>query len=197
MIGGLTVLLIGVWHVFNEHEPALTIPTSAVTIVGAAISGFIAKTFLDVHQTSLIQLNHYFKQPVLNSHILTAQRLMELLEHGDQQDAIKDIIKTVLLLIPAEQAHRSSKTVRADRRSALCRAKNFSASSWTVNFPTSPSSSSSKRRHASNNKPGSYFSDCRITPNTCFSSTASSAQSTKPFRFVSKMNCCSVSDSPR
>ena len=88
----------------------------------------------------------------------------------------------------AFKRHRSSKTVRADRRSALCRAKKFSASSWTVNFPTSPSPSSSKRRHASNNKPGSYFSDCRITPNTCFSSTASSAQSTKPFRFVSKMN---------
>ena len=103
----------------------------------------------------------------------------------------------------AFKRHRSSKTVRVDRRSALCRAKNFSASSWTVNFPTSPSSSSSKRRHASNNKPGSYFCDCRITPNTCyavmalrgflpieelFSSTASSAQSTKPFRFVSKMN---------
>src|SRR5260221_14389335 len=31
MVGGLTVLLIGVWHVFNEHEPTLTIPTSAVT----------------------------------------------------------------------------------------------------------------------------------------------------------------------
>jgi hypothetical protein len=104
MAGGLALLLFGAWHIFNGGGSD-AVPASAVTIVGAAVSGFIAKTFLDVHQTSLIQLNHYFKQPVLNSHILTAQRLMELLTPGDaQQGAIKDIIKGVLLLIPAEQA---------------------------------------------------------------------------------------------
>jgi hypothetical protein len=29
---------------------------------------------------SLLQLNHYFKQPVINSHILTAQRIADKLE---------------------------------------------------------------------------------------------------------------------
>jgi hypothetical protein len=80
--------------------------------------------------------------------------------------------------------HRSSITVRADRPSAFCRATNFSASSWTVRFPFSPVPSFSKRRHASNSSVGSYFSDCRMTPSTCFSSTPSSANCTDPWRLV-------------
>jgi hypothetical protein len=109
MLGGLTLLLFGAWHVFTGGGVD-AIPVTAVTIVGSAVSGFIAKTFLDAHQTSLIQLNHYFKQPVLNSHILTAQRLVELLDTGTpQQDAIKQIIAVVLDLIPAEQAQSATK----------------------------------------------------------------------------------------
>jgi hypothetical protein len=56
----------------------------------------------------LVQLNHYFKQPVLNSHLLNAQRLMELLQPDAQQVAIKEMIATVLQLIPAEQAQSGS-----------------------------------------------------------------------------------------
>jgi hypothetical protein len=49
MVGGLSLLLFGAWHVFNGNNSD-AIPASAVTIVGSAVSGFIAKTFLDAHR---------------------------------------------------------------------------------------------------------------------------------------------------
>jgi 2OG-Fe(II) oxygenase superfamily len=71
---------------------------------------------------------------------------------------------------------------------------NFSTNSWIVRFLSSTISSFSKRCHASRSSLGSYFWDCRITPRMCFSSTASSASSTEPLRFVSNMNfsACSL-----
>lgn len=71
-----------------------------VSAVGAAISAFITKTFLDVHKLSLSQLNKYFRQPVLNAHILTAQRLADQL--GDvkaRESAYTLILERLVLLI--------------------------------------------------------------------------------------------------
>jgi hypothetical protein len=83
---------------------------------------------------------------------------------------------------------RSSMSVRADRPCAFCRDTNFSTNSWIVRFLSSTISSFSKRCHASRGSLGWHFWDCRITPRMCFSSTASSASSTEPLRFVSNMN---------
>ncbi len=60
---------------------------AAVSAIGAALSGFITKTFLDVHKLSLTQLNRYFRQPVINSHVLTAQRLADHLESPPSKEA--------------------------------------------------------------------------------------------------------------
>lgn len=56
---------------------------SAVSTIGGTISAFITKTFLDVHRLSLSQLNRYFRQPVVNSHVLTAQRIAEQIDDAD------------------------------------------------------------------------------------------------------------------
>jgi ABC-type multidrug transport system fused ATPase/permease subunit len=81
MIAGLGILVWGGWTIV--HDPNLVASGSVIAAIGGAMSAYITKTFLDVHKLSLRQLNHYFKQPVLNSHILTAQRLTDLLEDKD------------------------------------------------------------------------------------------------------------------
>ena len=98
--------------------------------------------------------------------------------------------------MPRENAfrrQRSSESVWGERRSVICRQKKFSQSCCTVRFDPLPIPSLSKRRHASKSSAGSYFSDWRITPKTCFSSTASSASSTEPLRLVSSINFCACS----
>lgn len=73
--------------------------------VGGAVSAYITSTFLDVHKLSLAQLNHYFQQPVINDHILMAQRLAD--ESGDPETrrrAYEQTIASVNALIDSKHA---------------------------------------------------------------------------------------------
>ena len=102
MIAGLGLVVWGGSHIIAgggwEHVAA----GSIISITGGAVSAFITKTFLDVHRMSLLQLNHYFRQPVLNTNILTAQRLADQLPEADKQKAYAEIIGKIAALISAE-----------------------------------------------------------------------------------------------
>ena len=70
-----------------------------IAAIGGAISAYITKTFLDVHKVSLQQLNRYFAQPVINDHILMAQRLADALPNDSpKQKAYEGIIASVTAL---------------------------------------------------------------------------------------------------
>jgi hypothetical protein len=103
MMAGLGILVWGGWTIVND--PNHVAAGSVIAAIGGAMSAYITKTFLDVHKLSLRQLNHYFKQPVLNAHILTAQRLTEQLDDKEaKRKALEGIIKRVADLVTAEQA---------------------------------------------------------------------------------------------
>jgi hypothetical protein len=72
---------------------------SVVATLGGSVSAYITKTFLDVHKISLEQLNRYFRQPVLNEHILNAQRLADELEDTSRNKAYRDLVNSVITLI--------------------------------------------------------------------------------------------------
>jgi cytochrome c biogenesis protein CcdA len=70
MVSGLGFLVWGGYEIIREHVKWEHVAAgNAISAIGGAVSAFITKTFLDVHRLSLIQLNHYFRQPVLNAHI--------------------------------------------------------------------------------------------------------------------------------
>ena len=103
MAAGLALVVWGGTQVIAGSDWKNVTAGSLVSVIGGAISAFITKTFLDVHRLSLIQLNHYFRQPVLNSHILTAQRLADaLIDSAARQKAYEAIIAQVSVLISAE-----------------------------------------------------------------------------------------------
>jgi len=100
MLAGLGFVVWGGAHILTspgwEHVAAGT----AISAIGGATGAFITKTFLDVHRLSLSQLNHYFRQPVLNAHVLTAQRLADQLEDKSaRQRAYEKILTNVAGLI--------------------------------------------------------------------------------------------------
>jgi hypothetical protein len=73
---------------------------ASISTIGGATGAYITKTFLDIHRLSLSQLNFYFRQPVVNSHVLTAQRLAELLPQGAaRQQAYEKILANIVTLI--------------------------------------------------------------------------------------------------
>ena len=79
MMAGLAFVVWGGTHVLRYNGWQHIAAGCAIAAIGGAISAYITKTFLDVHRLSLRQVNHYFRQPVLNAHILTAQRLADQL----------------------------------------------------------------------------------------------------------------------
>jgi len=103
MIAGLGFVVGGGVHILTnpgwEHVAAAT----AISGIGGAVGAFITKTFLDVHRLSLSQLNHYFRQPVVNAHVLTAQRLAEqMTDPAARQIAYQQILSQVAGLIREE-----------------------------------------------------------------------------------------------
>lgn len=103
MISGLAMVVWGGTHIVFyagwEHVTA----GSLISSIGGAVSAYITKTFLDVHKLSLIQLNHYFSQPVINTHILTAQRLADqLVDEQAKQRVYEAIIEKVSNLIVSQ-----------------------------------------------------------------------------------------------
>jgi hypothetical protein len=114
MIAGIVFLICSGWAIMHlgDKDPGGTsaiqqhvLPGSIISVIGGAMTAFITKTFLDIHRTSLVQLNHYFKQPVLSSHMLSAQRLADLLVRRDLRETMyEELIRQVIALIAAEQA---------------------------------------------------------------------------------------------
>jgi multidrug transporter EmrE-like cation transporter len=95
---------------------------ATVSGLGIAMSAFITKTFLEVHKLSLLQLNHYFKQPVINSHILNAQRLADGLNDLDTKiEAYESLIHEVIKLVATEQGE--SVDLEIHRKSQLAAQK--------------------------------------------------------------------------
>lgn len=79
MLGGLGFVVWGSAHLLTSPGWEHVAGATAIAGIGGAIGTYIAKTFLDVHRLSLSQLNHYFRQPVINAHVLTGQRLADQL----------------------------------------------------------------------------------------------------------------------
>jgi len=96
MISGLAFVFWGGTVMLSGGETTQLAAGGSIAAIGGAASGFIAKTFLDVHRLSIGQLNRYFQQPVINDHILMAQRLAD--DIGDA-DARKNAYETVIVSI--------------------------------------------------------------------------------------------------
>lgn len=76
-----------------------TVGTSVISTIGVTLSAYVTKTFSDLHRVSLEQLNRYFRQPVLNEHVLTVERLAQQLEDGAREGAYVRLIDKILSLM--------------------------------------------------------------------------------------------------
>ncbi len=74
-IGFLVLLAGAVTVVAGSADATGRAVVGGLAGVGTALSGYIAGTFLRAQQESLRQLNFYFRQPLVNSYLLTAERL--------------------------------------------------------------------------------------------------------------------------
>jgi len=97
---GFGFVLWGGSVLLTANETIALAAGGVISTVGGAVSAFITKTFLDVHRLSLTQLNRYFRQPVINDHILMAQRLADESNDPDtRKKAYETIINSIAGLI--------------------------------------------------------------------------------------------------
>ena len=115
MLAGLTFIFWGGTVILRGPGWENTAAGSAISAIGGSISAYITKTFLDIHKLSLHQLNRYFKQPVLNDHIIMAQRLADVLQNDSaKQKAYELIIASVTKLIIDQSNEQSGKETSTD-----------------------------------------------------------------------------------
>lgn len=103
MISGFVFLLWGGAILLAANDAIVLAAGGLVASIGGGVSAFIANTFLSVHTTSLTQLNHYFRQPVINEYILMAQRLAD--GSGDAQTrnrSYEKLIDSITQLITSQ-----------------------------------------------------------------------------------------------
>jgi hypothetical protein len=92
---GFSSLIIGVIVTASVDELAARIAIAALTAIGSTLAGYIAKTYLRVYEKAQDQLNFYFREPLVTSYLLTAERLAEKLDGERRQDAYADMISHI------------------------------------------------------------------------------------------------------
>lgn len=93
---GLIVLLVGVVVTLVANEPSARIGVAGLSAVGATLSGYIAHTFLRVYERAQDQLNFYFREPLVTSYLLAAERLAEKLEGERRADAYAAMVGEIV-----------------------------------------------------------------------------------------------------
>ncbi|TMK58364.1 MAG: hypothetical protein E6G51_02885 [Actinobacteria bacterium] len=99
---GLAVLVIGAVMVLVTGEAAARISVASLAAVGVAISGYVARTYLRVYDRAQEQLNYYFREPLVTSYLLTAERLAEKLRGGRRQRAYASMVEEIVRFVRAD-----------------------------------------------------------------------------------------------
>ena len=105
MCAGMAFMFWGGQIVLADPNANHVAAGAAISAIGGGISAYITKTFLDVHKLSLTQLNRYFTQPVINDHIVMAQRLAEDVKDDEvRKKSYEKIVSSVTALIDSTNA---------------------------------------------------------------------------------------------
>lgn len=92
---GLVVLISGAIAALAADSTASKVTTTTLTAVGGVLAGYIGRTFLKAYSQALSQLNFYFEQPLINSYILSAERLILNMSKG-QDAAFAELVRHVV-----------------------------------------------------------------------------------------------------
>ena len=96
MFFGFFVVLSGALVVLLPTPIEAKVAVATVAAIGGAISGFINRTFQKSHALSLAQLNSFFRQPLVQSYLLTAERVSLHLSEDDQSLVLAQIVNQAI-----------------------------------------------------------------------------------------------------
>jgi hypothetical protein len=99
---GLFVLVSGAFVALLVDTTASKVTTATLTALGGLLSGYISKTFLRVYERAQQQLTFFFQQPLINSYILAADRLIERMDNDRDKEFSRVVghVMEVLVQLP-------------------------------------------------------------------------------------------------
>lgn len=94
---GLLILAAGGVAVVRASSASGQVIVGSLTALGGAFSAYLGSTFLRSYSRALEQMNYFFGQPLVNSYLLTAERLAKDLKGDESRDeALKGVITRTL-----------------------------------------------------------------------------------------------------
>jgi hypothetical protein len=88
MFFGFSLIGVGVVAAVLPTPPEVKIAVSVISLIGGTVGGYINRTFLEAHSLSIAQLNNFFRQPLVQSYLLTAERIALQLENESERAAL-------------------------------------------------------------------------------------------------------------
>jgi hypothetical protein len=92
MFFGFAIVGSGAIIVLLPISTETKLAVAGISAVGTALAGYINRTFLKSHELSILQLNIFFRQPLVQSYLLTAERLAAQLETAQKSTALNKVI---------------------------------------------------------------------------------------------------------
>ncbi|WP_432146530.1 TRADD-N-associated membrane domain-containing protein [Streptomyces sp. bgisy084] len=93
---GFIVLVAGAIVAIRTGDATSKIVTGSLALIGSLLSAYISRTFLHSEQQAMAQLNYYFRQPLVTSYVLSAERLT-LKSGGARREAlVTEVVQGVL-----------------------------------------------------------------------------------------------------
>jgi hypothetical protein len=115
---GLIILAAGIAIAVFAHSDATKYAAAIVTACGAAVGGYVSHTFISVHLHASEQMNFYFRQPLVQSYLLSAERLAQRLPDQAKPEQISKILASAMAQIDPSRVS-DSPAPRRPRRPTL------------------------------------------------------------------------------
>jgi len=93
---GLLLIVGAVGAAFAGNDTTTKLAAGGVAGLGGAFSAYISATYLRVYERTLDQLNFYYRQPLVNSYLLTAERLAHDMTDDSRDEAYTELLREVL-----------------------------------------------------------------------------------------------------
>lgn len=113
---GFLILIIGAVTTIRTSDATSKIVVGALASLGSILSGYIGQTFFKAQDQAMKQLNYYFRQPLVTSYLLAAERLTLQLNGNTRESAVKDLIKNILVTAGRAEDLNSTPSTRPRRR---------------------------------------------------------------------------------
>jgi hypothetical protein len=93
---GLFILSVGIGVAIFSTEDSTKYAAAFLTAVGAVIGGYVSRTYITVQKHAMLQMNYYFQQPLVQSYLLTAERLAHQLDEPNRTQALSGVIARIV-----------------------------------------------------------------------------------------------------